>query len=85
MWFSKRQKHHRHLVRLETYIHQGFVKNQHTAGIFFDLKKAYDTTWKGDIMKDLHEMGLKGRLPLYISNFWKGRKFKVRLDKPTPH
>ena len=31
-------------------------------------------------MKDLHEMGLKGRLPLFIDNFLKGRKFKVRLD-----
>ena len=69
-----------HLVRLETYIHQGFVKNQHTVGIFFDLEKAYDTTWKGGIMKDLHEMGLKGRLPLFIDNFLKGRKFKVCLD-----
>ena len=47
---------------------------------FFDLEKAYDTTWKGGIMKDLHEMGLKGRLPLFIDNFLKGRKFKVRLD-----
>ena len=31
-------------------------------------------------MKDLHEMGLRGRLPLFIDNFLKGRKFKVRLD-----
>ena len=31
-------------------------------------------------MKDLHEMGLKGRLPSFIDNFLKGRKFKVRLD-----
>ena len=31
-------------------------------------------------MKDLHEMGLKGRLPLFIDNFLKGGKFKVRLD-----
>ena len=69
-----------HLVRLETYIRQGFVKNQHTVGVFFDLEKAYDTTWKGGIMKDLHEMGLKGRLPLFIVNFLKGRKFKVCLD-----
>ena len=65
------------MVRLETYIRQGFVKNQHTVGIFLDLEKAYDTTWKGGIMKDLHEMGLKGRLPLFIDNFLKGRKFKV--------
>ena len=65
---------------LETYIRQGFVKNQHTVAIFFYLEKAYDTTSKGGIMKDLHEMGLKGRLPLFIDNFLKGRKFKVRLD-----
>ena len=30
-------------------------------------------------MKDLHEMGLKGRLPLFIDNFLKGRKFKLSL------
>ena len=69
-----------HLVRLETYIRQGLVKKQQTVGIFFDLEKAYDTTWKGGIMKDLHEMGLNGSLPLFIDNFLKGRKFKVRLD-----
>ena len=47
---------------------------------FFDLEKAYDSNWKGVIMKDLHEMGPKGRLPIFIDNFLKGRKFKVRLD-----
>ena len=65
---------------LTYYIRHGFVKNQHTVGIFFDLEKAYDTTWKGGIMKNLHELGLKGRLPLFFDNFLKGRKFKVRLD-----
>ena len=64
--FQKGKSTTDHLVRLETYIRQGFVKNQHTVGIFFDLEKAYDTTWKGGIMKDLHEMGLKGRLPLFF-------------------
>ena len=78
--FQKGKSTTDHLVRLETYIRQGFVKNQHTVGVFFYLEKAYDTTWKGGIMKDLHEMGLKGRLPLFIDNFLKGRKFKVRLD-----
>ena len=73
------------MVRLETYIRQGFVKSQHTVGIFLDLEKAYDTTWKGGIMKDLHEMGLNGRLPLFIDNFLKGRKFKVCWTTPTLH
>ena len=73
MWFLKRQKHHRPFGQTGDL---GFVKNQHTVGIFFDLEKAYDTTWKGGIMKDLHEMGLKGGLPLFIDNFLKGRKFQ---------
>ena len=80
MCFSKSKTTTDHLVRLETYIRQGFVKNQHTVEIFFDSEKANDTAWKDGIMKDLHEMGLKGRLPLFIDNFLKGRKFKVRLD-----
>ena len=28
--------------------------------IFFDLEKAYDTTWKYGIMKNLHDMDLMG-------------------------
>ena len=48
-------------------------------GVFY-LEKVYDTTWKGGIMNDLYEMGLKGRLPLFIDNFLKGRTFKIRLD-----
>ena len=42
--FQKGKSTTDHLVRLETYIRQGFVKNQHTVGVFFDLEKAYDTT-----------------------------------------
>jgi len=38
--------------------------------VYFDLEKAYDTTWKYGIMRDLHEAGLRGRLPFFISNFF---------------
>ena len=31
---------------------------------FFDLEKAYDTTRKHGIMRDLYNMDLRGRLPL---------------------
>ena len=77
--FQKGKSTTDHLVRLETYIRQGFAKKQHTVGVFFDLEKAYDTTWKGGIMKDLHEIGLRGRLPLFVDNFLQRRKFKVRV------
>jgi hypothetical protein len=40
--------------------------------------KAYDTTWKYGILKDLFDMGLKGRLPNFISNFLSDRIFNVK-------
>ena len=68
-----------HLVRFETFIREAFVNRQHLVAVFFDLEKAYDTTWKYGIMQDLYEMGLRGRLPLFIKNFLSDRTFQVRL------
>ena len=46
---------------------------------FFYLEKAYDTTWKYGIMKDLHDIGLRGRLPNFILNFLSIRSLNVRI------
>ena len=43
--------------------------------IFFDLEKAYDTTWKHGILKDLHNAGLRGQLPNFIKHFLDDRSF----------
>ena len=51
------------LIRLETFIIKAFIKKENATAIFFDLEKAYDTTWKHGIMKDLHSPGLRGSLP----------------------
>ena len=67
------------LVRLETYIKDALAKGEHAIAIFFDLKKAYDTTWKYGIMRDLHNMGLRGNLPIFIQNFLSERVFTVLL------
>ena len=67
------------LTRLETKIRDAFINKQHMVTVFFDLEKAYDTTWKHGIMEDLHNMGLRGRMPSFIQNFLSGRNFKVRL------
>ena len=47
--------------------------------IFFDIEKAYDTTWKYGITKDLENMRLKGKLPIFIKNFLNNRKFQVQI------
>ncbi|KAG1677309.1 RNA-directed DNA polymerase from mobile element jockey [Nymphon striatum] len=34
-----------HLVRFETLVREAFVRREHLAAVFFDLEKAYETTW----------------------------------------
>ena len=36
-------------------------------------------TWRFGILKDLHEHGLRGQLPLYIDAFMKERYFRVKV------
>ena len=77
--FRKNYSTNDHLVRLESFIRDAFIKKEHCVAIFFDLEKAYDTTWKYGIMKNLHSIGLRGRLPNFISNFLSDRSFNVRI------
>ena len=77
--FRKTRSTMDHLVRFETFVREGFLKGEHVVSVFFDLEKAYDTTWKYGIMKDLHGMDLRGRLPLFIKFFLSERKFRVRV------
>ena len=68
-----------HLVRFETFVREAFINKQDVVSVFFDLESAYDTTWKYGILKDLHDFGLRGRLPLFISAFLDKRLFRVRV------
>ena len=66
-------------TRVSLSVLEAFIQKQHATAIFFDLEKAYDTTWKFGILKDLHDAGLRGRLPLFIAGFLCDRKFQVRV------
>ena len=68
-----------HLVRLETWIREGIANREHVVAIFFDLEKAYDTTWKYGILQDLFNFGLRGNLPKFVQSFLQDRSFKVRI------
>ena len=67
------------LVRLETFIRDAFIKKEHVVAVFFDLEKAYDNTWRYGILKDIHKLGLRGRLPTFIENFLADRTMQVRV------
>ena len=62
--------------RFETFVREAFIKKEHQMVVFFDFKKAYDSTWKYGIMHDLNDFSLKGRLPIFIDDILSNRNFK---------
>ena len=58
--FRKNRSTVDHLVRFESFVREAFIKKEHVVAIFFDLEKAYDTTWKHGILRDLYELGFRG-------------------------
>jgi len=68
-----------HLVNIEGTIRKAFANGEHVVSVFFDLQKAYDTTWRHGILKDLYNVGMRGHLPMFIKNFLRNRTFNVRL------
>ena len=79
MWIQKNRSTLDQLIRLETFIRNAFIRGEHVTVIFFDIEKAFDTTWKKGILQDLHKMGLRGNLPEFISNFLDHRSFQVKV------
>ena len=53
--FRKNRSTTDQLVRLNTLIRDAFVNKEHAVSVFFDLEKAYETTRKYGILKDLHK------------------------------
>ena len=80
--FRKQRNTTDHLLRLESYIRQAFKNGEQCVSIFFDLEKAYDTTWKHGILRDLHRAGIRGHMAAFISHFLADRQFQVRVG-PT--
>ena len=77
--FRKNRSTIDHLVRLESFIREAFAAGEHLVAVFFDLEKAFDTTWKHGILKDLHGLGMRGNLPLFVRAFLNNRSFQVKV------
>ena len=65
------------LVRLTDDIHSAYNRKEQLMCIFFDLSKAYDTTCKIKILKELYNSGIRGHLAFYIKNFLSERTFRT--------
>ena len=67
------------IMILDHDIAEAFSHKKILLAVKFDLEKAYDTTWRYGIIKTLKNIGLKGSLPLFISNLLRERKFRVKV------
>ena len=77
--FRKHRSTNDHPVSLERYLREAFAQRQQAVGLFFDLEKAYETTWQYGIIRDLHRIGLRGRLPVFVSEYLRDRRIRVRI------
>ena len=67
------------LLMLSREIQNAFAKQNQVVGVFFDLEKAYDTTWRGGILKQLASWGIGGNMFHCIKDFLSDRHLKVRV------
>ena len=77
--FRKAQSTTDALLSLNSSICAAFAKNHHHVTVFFYLEKAYDTAWCHGILLNLFELGLRGRLPIFIKQFSSDRILRVRV------
>ena len=77
--FRKHRSTTDHLVSLKRLVRDAFAQKQQAVGLFFDLEKAYETTWQYGIIRDLHKIGLRGRLPVFVSEYLRDRRIRVRI------
>ena len=67
------------LQMLSREIQNAFAIQNEVVGVFFDLEKAYDTTWRGGILSQLSSWGIGGNMFLFIKEFLTDRYIKVRV------
>ena len=72
--FRKHRSTTDHLVSLERHLRDAFAQRQQAVGLFFDLEKAYETTWQYGIIRDLHRIGLRGRMTVFVSEYLRDRR-----------
>lgn len=71
------------LNRLASVIQEAFARHEHLLCVFFDMRKAYDTTWNYGILRKMHQIGIRGHLAYYIQNFLKDRRFFTKVGQYT--
>ena len=61
------------LVRMHIDIASALALRKKIVAIYFDVEEARDTTWRYEILRQLHKEKLRGSLALFVENFLRYR------------
>ena len=62
---------------LEGEIREAMENNEYLVAVSFDLMRAYDLTWRRQVVEELLRAGMKGQMVRYVMNLLEGRKVKT--------
>ena len=68
------------LALLDYAIRNTIIEDEYLVVVFLDLEKAYDMVWAYGLLQDLVNIGLKGNLPIFVSNFLNNRTIQVKIN-----
>ena len=64
-------------------IYQGFKENKDTIAAYIDFEGAFDALWRKGAIRKLYNIGLTGRILLYIADFLQGRESRNLVNSYT--
>ena len=67
------------LLKFDYDIREAFAAKDRVLAVSFDLERAYDSAWRRGILLQLHRLGFRGSLPLFLSDLLDGRSIRVRV------
>ncbi|MEW8547044.1 MAG: reverse transcriptase domain-containing protein [Candidatus Thiodiazotropha sp.] len=67
-------------MRLTLDICNGFNERVHTAALFIDIAKAYNSVWREGLMFKLQKMGISGRIWYWIRDFLTERTASINFN-----
>ncbi|KAI3387413.1 hypothetical protein SNEBB_002003 [Seison nebaliae] len=73
------------LARMVGIIQNAINQGAQCLGVFFDLEKAYDTTWRRHILNEMNKMGIGGNMMKFTRNYLQNRSFHIRQDQQLSH
>ena len=68
------------LTQLEYAIREAQIEGDFLIAVFLDIEKAFDMVWAYGLLKELHNLGLRGNLPTFIQNFLNNRTIQVKIN-----